>query len=71
VPFAKTDPADEVKRGKFIGAEINAEVKYHLRYLMTVGLHVGYLFAGDFYDGNDLVNGNPWTAFATFTWYAF
>jgi hypothetical protein len=60
-----------VRGGRVIGAEVNAEVKYHFRYLMTAGLHAGYLFRGNFYDGNSQVTSNPWATFGTFTWYAF
>lgn len=60
-----------VARGRFVGAEINAELRYTIRYLMTVGLHGGYMFRGNFYDGNSRVTTNPWAAFTTFTWYAF
>lgn len=60
-----------VARGRVIGTEINAELRYTLRYLMTVGLHGGYMFRGNFYDGNPRVTANPWAAFTTFTWYAF
>ena len=58
-------------RGRVIGTEINAELRYTIRYLMTVGLHGGYMFRGNFYDGNPRVTSNPWAAFSTFTWYAF
>ncbi|MFL5347747.1 MAG: hypothetical protein ACJ8AT_23410 [Hyalangium sp.] len=61
----------DVPRGRFIGAEVNAELRYTIRYLMTVGLHTGYMFKGSFYDGAPLVTSNPWAAFTTFTWYAF
>jgi DNA mismatch repair ATPase MutS len=61
----------DVPRGHFIGAEVNAELKYTLRYLMTVGLHTGYMFRGNFYDGATQVTKNPFAAFTTFTWYAF
>ncbi|MBU8900010.1 hypothetical protein KRR26_30820 [Corallococcus sp. M34] len=60
-----------VRRGRFIGAEVNAELRYTIRYLMTVGLHAGYLFRGSFYDGSTTVKTNPFAAFTTFTWYAF
>ena len=60
-----------VTRGRVIGTEINAELRYTIRYLMTVGLHGGYMFRGNFYDGNPRVTSNPWAAFSTFTWYAF
>lgn len=62
---------ENIRRGRFIGAEVNAELKYHLRYLMTVGLHTGYMFKGSFYDGAPRVTKNPYAAFTTFTWYAF
>ncbi|MCK6571732.1 hypothetical protein L6V77_11640 [Myxococcota bacterium] len=62
---------DGTERGRSHGVEINAELKYHFRYLMTAGLHVGYLLRGDFYDGNTQVDADPWAAFTTFTWYAF
>jgi len=59
------------ERGQSHGFEINAELKYHFRHLMTAGLHVGYLRRGDFYDGKTQVDADPWAAFTTFTWYAF
>ena len=62
---------EEVPRGRFIGTEVNAELRYTIRYLMTVGLHTGYMFKGDFYDGATQVTTNPFAAFTTFTWYAF
>jgi hypothetical protein len=68
-PYA--DNAEQVARGRLLGTELNVELKYHIRYLMTVGLHAGYLFRGDFYKGNPRVRTNPWAAFSTFTWYAF
>lgn len=63
--------AQGVERGRTVGAEFNLEVKYHIRYLMTVGLHLAYLSVGNFYDGNAEVTKDPWAAFSTFTWYAF
>jgi hypothetical protein len=60
-----------LSRGQFIGAEVNAELKYTIRYLMTVGLHGAYLFRGDFYDGSTTVTANPVALFTTFTWYGF
>ncbi|WP_257459313.1 hypothetical protein [Archangium lipolyticum] len=60
-----------VGRGRVIGTEINAELRYTIRYLMTVGLHGGYMFRGNFYNGNPRVTTNPWAGFTTFTWYAF
>lgn len=59
-------------RGKTIGTEVNAEVKYTFRYLMTVGLHGGYLFRGDWFDGEtSRVKKDPYAVYTTFTWYAF
>lgn len=57
--------------GQIIGTEINAELEYQIRYLMTVGLHTGYMFKGNFYAGSTQVTDNPFAAFTTFTWYAF
>ncbi len=57
--------------GQTIGYEVNAELRWHLRYLMTVGLHVGYMVRGDFYDDHPRVTADPWAGFATFTYYAF
>jgi hypothetical protein len=66
-----TENTPGVPRGRVIGTELNAELRYTIRYLMTVGLHGGYMIRGDFYDGNPRVTANPWAAFTTFTWYAF
>lgn len=60
-----------IARGRLMGIEVNAELKWHIRYLMTVGLHGAYLIRGNFYEGNDRVAANPWALFTTFTWYAF
>lgn len=60
-----------VVRGNTVGAEVNAELRYHIRYLMTVGLHAGYMVPGNFYNGNTFIEGNPWAGFASFTWYGF
>ena len=57
--------------GKTIGTELNAELKWHLKYLMTLGLHGGVLLKGDFYDANERVQNNPYAVFTTFTWYGF
>ncbi|MCA9550704.1 MAG: hypothetical protein KC933_11760 [Myxococcales bacterium] len=65
------DLTDGVSRGRTIGLEVNAELTWNIRYLMTVGLHAGYMVPGSFYDGNDQVAANPWVMFTTFTWYAF
>ena len=60
-----------VTPGRFMGTEINAELRWTIRYLMTVGLHGAYMFKGSFYDGNPHVTANPYALFTTFTWYGF
>lgn len=68
VPYA----GSATERGKTIGTEVNAEVKYTFRYLMTFGLHGGYLIRGDWFDGEtSRVTENPWAVYTTLTWYAF
>lgn len=72
--WSNSVPADALGgtgRGTFIGAEINAEIKWTIRYLMTVGLHGAYLFKGDFYNNQARVPQSPWAMFTTFTWYGF
>lgn len=59
------------QRGRLVGVEGNVELKYNFRYLMTVGLHAGYMKKGSFYEGNTQLTRDPWAAFSTFTWYAF
>lgn len=66
-PYVAGGPA----RGRLIGVEGNIELKYHFRYLMTAGLHAGYMKRGSFYEGNTQLTHDPWAAFTTFTWYAF
>ncbi len=63
--------SDGVSRGQTIGLEVNAELLWKIRYLMEVGLHVGYMVPGSFYNGNDRVRSNPWAAYLSYTWYAF
>jgi hypothetical protein len=68
VPYAGSTTG----RGKTLGTEVNVEVKYTYRYLMTFGVHAGYLLAGSWFDGEtSRVKDDPWAAFTTFTWYAF
>lgn len=67
-PFSTEDP---VERGTFVGAEVNAELVWTIRYLMDLGLHAGYMFRGDFYDGVGPIDADPWGVWTTFTWYAF
>lgn len=70
VAAANASPAGSTN-SRFMGFEINAELKYTIRYLMTVGLHGAYMVKGGFYDGNPRVTANPYAFFTTFTWYAF
>lgn len=59
-------------RGKTLGTEVNAELKYTYRFLMTFGLHAAYMFRGDWYDGEtSRVKQNPYGVFTTLTWYGF
>ena len=60
-----------VERGHTVGAEVNVELTYQIRYLMQIGLHGAYLFVGNFFDGNREVLTNPYAVYTTFTWYAF
>ncbi len=68
--WANTQPAG-IGRSKYMGWEINAEIKYTIRFLMTVGLHGAYMVRGGYYNGSDRVSVNPYALFTTFTWYAF
>jgi hypothetical protein len=60
-----------MERGRSMGLEINGELRWTIRHLMTLGLHAGMLLKGDYYDNHPTVKKNPWAAFTTFTWYAF
>ncbi len=65
-------PGSATSRGRSIGTEVNAELKWTVRFLMTVGLHAGVLFKGSWFDGEtSRVAENPFALFTTFTWYAF
>ncbi len=65
-------PGSATGRGRTLGTEVNAELKWTVRHLMTVGLHAGYLVRGDWFDGEtSTVTEDPYAAFTTFTWYAF
>ncbi|MEO1483789.1 MAG: hypothetical protein AAFU77_16900 [Myxococcota bacterium] len=63
--------ATGIERGTNIGTEVNAELKLHFRYLMTLGVHAAYMARGSFYDGSTQVTADPWAFFTTFTWYGF
>ena len=69
--FARTTVDPPGVAGHNMGVEINAELKWTIRYLMTAGLHTGLMVRGDFYDDHPRVKGQPWAMFTTFTWYAF
>ena len=59
-------------RGRTLGTEVNAELKYTVRSLMTAGLHAAWMKRGDWFDGEtSRVKEDPFALFTTFTWYAF
>ena len=62
--------------GRFIGAELNVDVKYNLGVFLTLGYSAGYAWLGDFYDAPSITNQgskpiNPWTQFVTLSWLMF
>lgn len=62
--------------GRFVGAELNAELKYHLKVFLTLGLHGAYLGLGDFYDApattlDGVRPDNPWVVFTSLSWLMF
>ncbi|MEM1093095.1 MAG: hypothetical protein AAGJ10_00710 [Bacteroidota bacterium] len=62
--------------GRYIGTEINAEVKYNLGVFLTVGYSAAYAWLGDFYDAPTITNQgsrpmNPLTHFVTLSWLMF
>ncbi|MBK8011568.1 MAG: hypothetical protein IPK13_09465 [Deltaproteobacteria bacterium] len=67
----ESSDASSGKRGRMIGTELNVEMKYHIRYAMTVGVHAAVLLKGDFYHESPYVVATPWAAFTTFTWVLF
>ncbi|MFN3427503.1 MAG: hypothetical protein ACK41G_08030 [Candidatus Thermochlorobacter sp.] len=73
--LANQTPSDV---GRFIGAELNAELKYTLALFLDLGLSVAYMVNGDFYDSpltrpNALTTRpqNPWVVFGTLSWLMF
>lgn len=69
---AKPPPgAFNIERGQTIGAEVNVELNWQIRYLMNIGVHTGYLALGDFFDATPTADSNPYAVFTTFTWYGF
>jgi hypothetical protein len=62
--------------GNFVGAEINAELKYNLKVFLTIGISGAYAVLGDFYDApKATIEGskplNPWTTFVSLSWLMF
>ncbi|KER09568.1 MAG: hypothetical protein HY22_10715 [[Candidatus Thermochlorobacteriaceae] bacterium GBChlB] len=64
--------------GQFIGAELNAELKYSLALFLDLGVSAAYMINGDFYDSpltrpTDLGTRpkNPWAVFSTISWLMF
>ena len=63
--------------GKYIGAEVNANIRYTLKVFMDLELHAAYLKLGGFYDDPSVNGGmtvrpkDPWTVFATLKWIMF
>lgn len=64
--------------GRFIGAEINGEVKYTLALFLELGLSAAYMVNGDFYDSPVTRPAalasrpeNPWVVFGTLSWLMF
>jgi len=65
-----------------MGTEFNVEVKYFFRYLMSLGIHYGYMNMGSFYYTDidpvkfnrrkpSNVGSNPHALYITFTWVGF
>jgi hypothetical protein len=64
--------------GRFIGAELNAELKYTLALFLDLGVSAAYMFNGDFYDSAltrpaalSTRPQNPWVVFGTVSWLMF
>ncbi|MEO1021805.1 MAG: hypothetical protein AAFW89_04625 [Bacteroidota bacterium] len=62
--------------GKYIGTEVNFELKYNLGVFLTVGYSGAYAWLGDFYDAPTITNQgskplNPFTHFITLSWLMF
>jgi hypothetical protein len=61
----------------YMGTEVNLEMKYNLKVFLTVGLDVGYLKLGGFYDAPSATfdgrrpEHDPWVAFTTLSWLMF
>ncbi|MCM8820007.1 MAG: hypothetical protein NC925_04335 [Candidatus Omnitrophica bacterium] len=86
--FAYTDKSGVVQTNlfreytsKYMGTEYNFEIVYQIRYLMTVGLHFGKMFLGDFYKSEvnefgqkvrpNNIDRDPYAIFLTFKWIGF
>lgn len=62
--------------GNYIGSEVNAELKYHLKVFLTLGINAGYMKVGDFYNAPNATTDkvkprDPWVCFATLSWLMF
>jgi hypothetical protein len=68
--------------GRTVGTEVNVELEYDLKVFLTLGLHAGYVWLGDFYDADEAVYDlpdavptgrpdNPWVVFTTLSWLMF
>lgn len=69
--------------GRYVGSEVNLELKYNLKVFLTLGLHAAYLGLGDFYDAPrtvycppnancaDVRPDNPWVVFTSLSWLMF
>lgn len=62
--------------GNFVGAEVNAEIKYAYALFFDIGLSAAYLWNGNFYESNFTRNSpqkpaNAWTVFTTASWLMF
>jgi hypothetical protein len=68
--------AKPVGGGNFVGAELNAEIKYTYALFFDIGLSAAYLWNGNFYESNFTRNSpqkpaNAWTVFTTASWLMF
>jgi hypothetical protein len=72
--FSNTTPTGG---SKHIGTEMNLELKYNLKVFLTLGLDVGYMRLGGFYDSPSATfdgqrpDHDPWVAFTTLSWLMF
>jgi hypothetical protein len=62
--------------GRYVGTEVNAELKYNLKVFLTLGLHAAYVGLGDFYESpattlDGEMPDNPWVVFTSLSWLMF